>query len=225
MRGLYAIADVKTLLSRGVDVAAFVRAVVPVRPVALQLRAKEVSAREMLSILRAIGPACRNAGVPLVCNDRADVAALAGCDCVHIGQDDLPFETVHNLAPRLRVGVSTHNPEQLARALAHKPAYVAYGPVYPTASKAAPEPVVGLAGLRAAHAAARAAGVPLVAIGGITLERAYEVAPYADAGAVIAALLPERGVVDLGDVTARARALHAALAGRDAGAEVVERPG
>src|SRR5580704_11898423 len=180
MRGLYAIADVKTLLARGVDVIAFVRAVALARPAAIQLRAKELPAREMLSLLRAVGPACRNAGVPLVANDRVDVAALAGCDCVHIGQDDLPFDIVHNLAPRLRVGVSTHDLDQLARALAHRPAYVAYGPVYPTASKAITDPVVGLAGLHAAHGLAHAAGIPLVAIGGITLERAPDVATRAD---------------------------------------------
>jgi thiamine-phosphate pyrophosphorylase len=215
MRGLYAIADVTTLSARGVDVLAFARAVVAVRPAAFQLRAKDLSAREVLSLLRALGPVCRNAGVPLVANDRVDVAALAGCDCVHIGQDDLPFEIVHHLAPRLRVGVSTHSLEQLQRALAHRPAYVAYGPVYPTASKAKPDPVVGLAGLRAAHSAAKLAGVPLVAIGGITLDRGRDVAECADSGAVIAALLPGDAKPEAAEITARARRLHAALLGED----------
>src|SRR6202050_4589727 len=159
MRGLYAIADVKTLATHGVDVIAFARAVVVARPAALQLRAKGLPARYMLSLLRALGPICRGAGVPLVANDRVDVAALAGCDGVHIGQDDLPYEIVHHLAPRLRVGVSTHELDQLARALPPRPWYVAYGPVYPTASKEGADPVVGVAGLRAAHAVARAAGV------------------------------------------------------------------
>jgi thiamine-phosphate pyrophosphorylase len=213
MRGLYAIADAKTLAARGVDAVAFVRAVALARPAAIQLRAKELPAREMLALLRALGPICRQARVLLVANDRVDVAALAGCDCVHIGQEDVPFEIVHRLTPSLQVGVSTHNPEQLARALAYRPAYVAYGPVYATSSKAAPDPVVGIDGLRAAHLAARAAGIPLVAIGGVTLERAREVARCADAGAVIAGLLPgDPGVtVDLTVVTSRARLLHAAL--------------
>jgi thiamine-phosphate pyrophosphorylase len=213
MRGLYAIADVKTLTTRGVDIIAFTRAVVLARPAALQLRAKGLPAREMLSLLRAIGPMCRSAGVPLVANDRVDVAALAGCDCVHIGQDDVPYEIVHNIAPRLRIGVSTHDPDQLGRALAHHPWYVAYGPVYATTSKTPADPVVGIAGLRAARAAARAAGVPLVAIGGITLDRAADVADNADAGAVIAGLLPPDGDVSLAEVTARARRFHAALSG------------
>jgi thiamine-phosphate pyrophosphorylase len=225
MRGLYAIADVTTLNARGVDVIAFVRALVPARPAAIQLRAKELPAREMLNLLRAVGPVCRNAGVSLVANDRVDVAALAGCDCVHIGQEDLPFEIVHHLAPRLRVGVSTHDLEQLRRALAHRPAYVAYGPVYATSSKAKSDPVVGIAGLHAAHALARSAGVPLVAIGGITLERAHDVAPNAEAAAVIAALLPAEGPVNFADVTARARELHEVLLGPRAVGSVAEAPG
>ena len=216
MRGLYAIADVKTLAARGVDVVAFVRAVAQARPAAIQLRAKGLPAREMLAILRLLGPICRGAGVPLVANDRVDVAALAGCDCVHIGQDDLPFDIVHRIAPSLDVGVSTHDLEQLSRALGHRPAYVAYGPVYATGSKEAADPVVGLVGLRAAHLVTRAAGIPLVAIGGITLERAGAVAASADAAAVIAALLPLDGPVDLGEVTSRARRLHALLLGEEA---------
>jgi thiamine-phosphate pyrophosphorylase len=211
MRGLYAIADVATLLRRGVDIVPFAKAVLAARPSALQLRAKDLPAREMLSLLRAISPMCRIAGVPLVANDRVDVAALAGCDYVHIGQEDVPYEVVHRLAPQLKVGVSTHDLDQLARALAHRPAYVAYGPVYATGSKTDASSVVGLAGLRAAHAAARAARVPLVAIGGITLDRAADVALHAESGAVIAALLPGDGPVELLEVTARARRLHAAL--------------
>jgi thiamine-phosphate pyrophosphorylase len=215
MRGLYAIADVGTLRARGVDVISFVHAVLQARPCAMQLRAKELPAREILGLLRAMKPMCQRAGVPLVANDRVDVAALAGCDCVHIGQDDVPYEVVHRIAPTLRVGVSTHDLDQLVRALAHKPSYVAFGPVFSTRSKTAPDPVVGLVGLRAAHLVARDAGIPLVAIGGISVERAREVAGCADAGAVIAALLPGQGPVDLADVTARARALHAALLGDD----------
>jgi thiamine-phosphate pyrophosphorylase len=225
MRGLYAIADARTLTARGIDIIAFVRAVALARPAAIQLRAKELPAREMLALLRVLGPICRNAGVPLVANDRVDVAALAGCDYVHIGQDDVPYDIVHRLTPRLLVGVSTHTLAQLALALAHRPAYVAYGPVYPTASKASPDPIVGIAGLRAAHLAARAAGVPLVAIGGITLERARDIAASADAGAVIAGLLPPEGDdarIDLADVTARARRLHAALSESEQVAEVAE---
>jgi thiamine-phosphate pyrophosphorylase len=220
MRGLYAIADVKTLAAYGVDVVAFVEAVAFARPAAIQLRAKELSDPEMLALLRALGSICRRADVPLVANDRVELAAQAGCEWVHLGQGDGSLEDAARVVPALRAGVSTHDLDQLSRALGDRPGYVAYGPVFPTASKANPDPVVGVAGLRLAHRAARAAGVPLVAIGGITLARAHEIAALADAGAVIAALLPERREpgerVDLDEVTARARLLHRALLGNGA---------
>ena len=190
MRGLYAIVDVSTLVARRLDPLEFTRAILSARPAALQVRAKELPTREFLALLRSVAPLCRAAGVPLVANDRVDLAALAGCDYVHLGQEDLPIELVRRIAPALRVGVSTHTPEQLERALEARPTYVAYGPIFPTGSKAQPEACVGVAGLRAAAARATAARIPLVAIGGITLERAREVAPFADGVAVIAALLP-----------------------------------
>jgi thiamine-phosphate pyrophosphorylase len=211
MKGLYAIVDTKVLAARGTDPLAYAKALLEVRPAALQVRAKDVGAREILAILRALGNMCRQLGVPLVANDRADLAALAGCECVHIGQEDLPYELVHRIAPQLAVGISTHNLEQLEKALAFKPRYVAYGPVYETATKMNADPVVGLDGLRQASRIARAAGVPLVAIGGITLARVHEIVELADACAVIADLyLPG---ATLADVTARARTIHLAMGG------------
>ena len=107
------------------------------------------------------------------------------------------------------VGISTHDLAQLERALAFKPSYVAYGPIFDTATKSNPDPVVGLEGLRQASRIARAAGVPLVAIGGITLARVHELAPYADACAVIGDLfLPG---ASLAEVVERAKAFQAAL--------------
>src|SRR3954463_16353741 len=121
MKGLYAIIDTKLLAARRTDPIAYARAILDVRPAAIQLRAKDVSAREILGMLRALGPMCRQVGVALVANDRADLAALAGGEGVHIGQEDLPYELVHRIAPQLGVGISTHDPEQLLRALAFKP--------------------------------------------------------------------------------------------------------
>jgi thiamine-phosphate pyrophosphorylase len=209
MKGLYAIVDTGFLARRGTDPIAFARAVLEARPAALQLRAKDVPARAILALLRSLGPLCRQAGVPLVANDRADLAALAGCDAVHIGQEDLPFDLVHRIAPQLAVGISTHDPAQLDRALAVKPRYVAYGPVFATATKTNPDPVVGTDGLRIAAAKARAANIPLVAIGGITLDRAATIANDADMFAVIADLHPEGA--SLRDVSDRALAFQAAF--------------
>jgi thiamine-phosphate pyrophosphorylase len=216
MRGLYAIVDLRTLAARGLDPLAFAAAVLVAKPAALQLRAKQVAARELLAMLRALAPMCHVAKVPLVANDRPDLAVLAGCDMVHVGQDDISIDLVHRIAPSLAVGVSTHTPAQLATALDARPAYVAYGPVFATATKADASPVVGVDGLRAAYATARARGIPLVAIGGITLDRARDVASCCDAAAVIADLLPASN--DLHETTERARALHDVLSRSDVGA-------
>lgn len=214
MRGLYAIVDVATLASRGLSPLAFADAVLRARPAALQLRAKESPPRETLAMLRELGPMCHRSGVPLVANDRPDLAVLAGCDRVHVGQTDMPIDRVRRIAPGLGVGVSTHTLEQLEAALLARPAYVAFGPVFPTASKKDPDTVVGIAAVREAYRRAAQADVPLVAIGGITRERGRDLVGWVDAVAVIADLLPPAPAegawppVDdvLVEVTRRARA-------------------
>lgn len=215
MRGLYAIVDLGPLTSRGIDPLAFARAVLEARPAALQLRAKNGHARAVLGLLRALSVACRRVDVPLVANDRADLALLAGADMVHLGQTDPAPDAVRRIAPRLGVGVSTHDLAQLRGALDAMPSYVAFGPVFPTASKDDPDPVVGIEGLARAREIVPPA-VPLVAIGGITPHNAAEVARYADAGAVIGALLPPpeaTGPELFTAVTARAATLHERLLG------------
>ena len=218
MRGLYAIVDVSILQKKGLDPVEFARAALAARPAALQLRAKEMGARESLALLRALAPVCHGVGVPLVANDRPDLAVLAGCDMVHLGQDDVPPELAHRIAPRLGIGISTHTPEQLARALDARPAYVAYGPIFSTTSKVNPDPVVGLAGLRDAARAAERAGIPLVAIGGIDLARAAEVGRIVPCAAVISGLITD--VTDIAGVAERARAFAAALRSGAPGVEV-----
>jgi thiamine-phosphate pyrophosphorylase len=220
MRGLYAIVDVATLAPRRVDPVAFAGAILEAGPAALQLRAKELSSFDTLALLRQLAPMCHSASVPLVANDRPDLALLAGCDMVHVGQEDMPVARARQIAPGLGIGVSTHTPAQLEAALASRPDYVAYGPVYATTSKASPDPVVGVEGVVAAHARLAAAGVSLVAIGGITLERARSLAGHVDAVAVIAGLLPAMVIgnrsVDgkdwLREVTARAEAFRETIA-------------
>jgi len=209
MNGLYAIVDVAWLSRRAADPVEFGEAVLEARPAALQIRAKCIEARDILALARALRARCRDAEVPLYINDRPDLASLAGCDGVHIGQTDAPFSIVKRLVPELAVGMSTHTPEQLHAALELRPTYVAYGPIYETASKPDAEPVVGLEGLRHASKQARAAGIPLVAIGGITLERAPDIAPYADAVAVIRDLFPPE--TNLADVAKRAKEFQRVL--------------
>jgi thiamine-phosphate pyrophosphorylase len=209
VRGLYAIIDTASLLALEISPLEFARRVLEARPAALQLRAKQLRARETLALLGDLRPLASKAGTPLFANDRPDLALLAGCDGVHVGQDDLPVGMVRRFARGLRVGVSTHDLDQLEAALAEAPDYVAFGPLFATSSKADPDPVVGLDGLKRARKLCT--DRPLVAIGGIDLERAPEVARYADCGAVISALLPPEG--DLDKVADQAHALHLALGG------------
>ncbi len=211
MRGLYAILDVTFARAKQVDELTLARALLAAGPCALQLRAKDLSAREVLELLRRLRPLCQRAGVPLVANDRVDLAALAGCDMVHVGQEDLPHDLVSRIAPAVDVGVSTHDLPQLERALAARPRYVAYGPVFATTTKKDPDPVVGLEGLRQAAELARRARIPLVAIGGITLERAPEVGRVTPLAAVIGDVFS--GGASDASITARARAIGVALAG------------
>lgn len=214
MRGLYPIVDVDSL-ERGneratpLSVVAFAEQVLLARPPLLQLRAKQRGARDTLELLRALRPLCTRAGTRLIANDRPDLALLAECDGVHVGQEDLPLPVVRQIAPGLLVGVSTHNLTQLADALLEKPDYVALGPVFGTVSKERADPSVGIELLAQAHNAARARGIPLVAIGGINLERAREIAPHCELAAVIAALQPTAGSLE--GVGEAARALQAAL--------------
>jgi thiamine-phosphate pyrophosphorylase len=218
MRGLYAIVDVGTLTRRGLDPVWLAEAILVARPAALQLRAKDLPARETLNLLRALAPMCHRAGVPLVANDRADLATFAGCDMVHIGQQDISIDLVRRLAPKLGVGISTHSIAELDAALAARPTYVAFGPVFSTSTKTGAGPALGIALLEEAAARARACGVPLVAIGGVAEDNAASVGVHADAGAVISALVPAdvAGPSKNSDeafrrVTARAAALNALL--------------
>ena len=128
--------------------------------------------------------------VQLIMNDRADLCLAADFDGVHVGQEDLSPEAVRKIiGPQRWLGVSTHNPEQLSEADLTSADYLAIGPVFATSSKARPDPVVGLEGVRRARALTRK---PLVAIGGITRANAASVIETgADSVAVISDLLRE----------------------------------
>jgi thiamine-phosphate pyrophosphorylase len=211
MQGFYPIVDMDALLARGIPVLEFACAVLEARPSCIQLRAKHLGSRETLAWLRALRPLASRSGTALFANDRPDLALLGGCDGVHLGQEDLEPADVRRCWPRLRVGISTHNPAQLRSALAERPDYVAYGPVFETGSKQRAEPIVGLAGLRWEVGCADAARCTLVAIGGIDLGRAREIGALGAMGAAIAALLPP--VYSAAAVTERAFGLMRAFGG------------
>jgi thiamine-phosphate pyrophosphorylase len=153
----------------------------------LQYRNKSGNARQMLDHARELERRL-GARVKLMMNDRADLCLATDFDGVHVGQDDLSAESVRRIIGLDRwLGVSTHNPEQLAEADKTSADYLAIGPVFATGSKANPDPVVGLEGVRRARELTRK---PLVAIGGITRANARSVIDAgADSVAVISDLI------------------------------------
>ncbi len=187
---LYAILDVGCLPDRSANtVVSFAAQLIAGGVTLLQYRNKSGNAREMLSHARELRRVAPDT-VRLFMNDRADLCLAAGFDGVHVGQDDLSPEGARLVVgPDRWVGVSTHNPEQVREADLWPVDYVAIGPVFQTRSKANPDPVVGLEGVRTARALTRK---PLVAIGGITLENCRSVIEAgADSVAVIAGLVDQ----------------------------------
>ncbi len=151
----------------------------------LQYRNKQDADETVAEDARVIREAA--GGMKLILNDRVALAARIGWDGVHVGQEDLPAREARKLVgPAAWVGLSTHNETQLRAANLEPVDYIAIGPVFATASKANPDPVIGLEGVRRALSLTNK---PLVAIGGITAETAAAVIEAgADAVAVIAAI-------------------------------------
>jgi len=150
----------------------------------LQVRIKPGHASEILQVAQMARRLCDEAGAQLIVNDRVDIAVAAGADGVHLGQSDLPIEEARRFAPKLVVGVSTHDVAQVERAVAAGADYLGFGPIFATQTKQNPDPVQGIAGLRAAVTAAR--GTPIVAIGGIEAHAVSEL--YAAGAAAICAI-------------------------------------
>ena len=154
----------------------------------MQLRSKQASAARMFDQASELAVALAQREVRFIVNDRPDIAALVKSGGVHVGQDDLPVGDARKLCPSpLWVGVSTHNLAQFEQALATSADYIAVGPIFPTATKENPDPVVGLDLLRAVRPLTRK---PIVAIGGITLAQVGQVYEAgADSVAVIQDLI------------------------------------
>jgi thiamine-phosphate pyrophosphorylase len=197
---LYAILDVDVAGRYGIHPDALFEIWLDAGITLIQLRAKTITSGAMLALADRMAPRAQAAGATFIVNDRADVAAMSGAAGVHVGQDDLtPADVRRVLGPHAIVGLSTHTAAQVDAALRQPIDYVAIGPAYTTASKDRPDPEIGLAGVRMAAAAARDRAIPVVAIGGITLDRAAVVLEAgANAVAVISDLLAP-------DAAARAR--------------------
>jgi thiamine-phosphate pyrophosphorylase len=188
---LYAIADADVAARRGWTLAALATEFLEAGVRFLQLRAKAMSSSGFLATCERVVEAAGPLGALVIVNDRADIARLAGAGGVHVGQDDLSVAAVRRVVgPPAVVGLSTHSLGQIARALEQPIDYLAVGPVFGTGTKETGYEPVGLALVTAA--AEQAGAIPVVAIGGITLERAPEViAAGAAAVSVISDLLAE----------------------------------
>ncbi|PZN33901.1 MAG: thiamine phosphate synthase, partial [Proteobacteria bacterium] len=172
-----------------VDSAAWLRRLLPLGVKLVQLRIKERPVEEVRAEIKAAKALCSRVGAQLVVNDHWELALAAGCEWVHLGQGDLDTADLPALRRAgIRIGISTHDPAELERALAQSPAYVALGPIYPTQLKVMPWAPQGLA--RIGEWKRRVAPLPLVAIGGLTAERLPGVL---GAGAGSAALGPQTG--------------------------------
>jgi len=152
----------------------------------IQYRNKRASGRELFDTSRELAEYLNPLGVQFIVNDRADVAALVRAGGVHVGQDDLGVEQSREVMGQGKwVGISTHNSRQFRSALETSAEYIAVGPVFATGSKENPDPVVGMGFVSETRAMTDR---PIVAIGGITLERAAEVI---DAGADSVAIISD----------------------------------
>ena len=198
---LYPILDIELCRRRGLEPLEVLAAFLAGGARFLQIRDKAPSTAERLRFAEAAVSRAHAAGAQVIINDRADIAFLSGADGVHVGQDDLPVDEARRIVGSdAIVGLSTHDEAQIEAAARTSATYLAVGPIYGTATK---DTGYTARGLDLVRRAARD-GRPVVAIGGITLERAPEVlAAGASSVAVISDLLredPARMIRLFGDV-------------------------
>jgi thiamine-phosphate pyrophosphorylase len=203
LRGLYGMIDLP-LSGGGPPAGRLARQLLDGGAQILQLRMKGATAAAMLAVVDELRPLCARRDATLIVNDRLDVALSGGAHGVHLGQDDLPLADARTLAPApFLIGISTHDEQQARAALAGGADYIGFGPCFATTTKENPDPVVGLERL----AAVCKLSIPVVAIGGITLDRVPDIVR---AGAAAAAIIS--AVNHSPDPTAAARAVTAAFA-------------
>jgi thiamine-phosphate pyrophosphorylase len=168
-----------------VDSAAWVERLTRLGARLIQLRLKDQPDDIVRQEIRAAKEICGRAGAQLIVNDYWQLALEENCDFVHLGQDDLDTADMPALRKsHVRIGISTHDHAELERALALQPDYVALGPIYPTLLKQMPWAPQGLE--RITEWKRRIGNLPLVAIGGLTVDRVPGVfAAGADSAAVV----------------------------------------
>ena len=183
---LYLVADAE--FAAGRDLLGLIGEAVRGGATAVQLRAKNLSSRDFLELGLRAADALARTGVPLLVNDRLDIALACGAAGVHLGQEDMPVPQARKiLGPDRIIGVSVHSPQEALRAEREGADYVGAGPAYATATKETALSVLGPEGIDRIKRAVR---IPVVAIGGIGAANAAALAAAgADGIAVISALL------------------------------------
>ena len=184
--------------TRGLDLLDLMMRSVEAGATLVQVRAKTLPGREFLELCQAAQTKLSKRGVPLIVNDRADIALAAGASGVHLGQEDLPLQTARTLLGHGRlIGISVTTVEEAHRAWTGGADYVGAGPVFATSTKDCATSPLGLEGLKKIRGAVR---IPILAIGGLTPANARQVLDSgADGLAVISAIL---GAADTAAATA-----------------------
>ena len=198
---LYAVTD-RRALPAGFTLAQAVEAALDGGVTCLQLREKDASAGEILALARTLLPLCRARRVPLLINDRVDIALTAGADGVHLGQDDLPLpEARALLGPDRILGATAHTVEEALRAQAEGADYLGVGAMFPTGTKTNTIPTSA----DTLKAICAAVSIPVVAIGGVTAQNLPTLAGTGIAGAAVVS-----AIFSQSDLAASARTLRAA---------------
>lgn len=198
---LYAVTD-RRALPAGVTLAQAVEAALDGGVTCLQLREKEASAGEILALARTLLPLCRARRVPLLINDRVDIALAAGADGVHLGQEDLPLpEARALLGPDRILGATAHTVEEALRAQAEGADYLGVGAMFPTGTKTNTIPTSA----DTLKAICAAVSIPVVAIGGVNAQNLPTLAGTGIAGAAVVS-----AIFSQSDLTAAARTLRTA---------------
>jgi thiamine-phosphate pyrophosphorylase len=192
---LYLITD-RRLVKSGDLVSACEAALSAAAPgtVALQLREKDLPARELYEMALRLREICTRAGAPLIVNDRVDVAIAANADGVHLPFDSIGVSMARKLiGPERLIGVSSHSPPDVSGAAREGADFAVFGPVFDPLSKPATGPAWGVSGL---EAACSAGAIPVFALGGMTTERTRDLFALPDRTARLA------GVASIGAIFA-----------------------
>ena len=191
-------------LARGRSIVEVVRAAIAGGTSVVQLREKECSTREMIKLARALLDVTRPAGVPLIINDRVDVALAVDADGVHVGQDDMPASIARRLiGPDKLLGVTAANPDQARQAMANGADHIGCNAVFYTPTKTDTGQPLGLDGFRQL---AQSVSVPVVAIGGVKAGNAGDLIRAGAAGVAVVS-----AIMSADDPAGAARALRIAV--------------